>query len=70
MFLTRMTTLPFLLLLLSSFVIFDIAYALILCPLCMSNSLWNILMILSSNEENDQMTCHIHKNDIFGFFFF
>ena len=33
---TRMTTLPFLLLELSPFVIFDSDYALILCPLCKS----------------------------------
>ena len=50
----RMTTLPFLLLTLSPFVIFDSDYALILCPLCKLNTLWNILMILGSNEEQDQ----------------
>ena len=59
MLLTRMTTLPSLLLLLSPFVIFDTEYAFILCPLCKSNTLWNILMILGSNEEEDQTTCHI-----------
>ena len=42
----RMITLPFLLLTLSPFVIFDSDYALILCVLCMSNTLWNIFMIL------------------------
>ena len=51
MFLTRMTTLPFLLLLLSPFVIFDSDYALISCLLFKLNTLWNILMILDSNEE-------------------
>ena len=43
---TRMTTLPFLLLPLSPFVIFDSDYALISCPLCNSNTLWNISMVL------------------------
>ena len=56
-----MTTLLFLLLLLSRFLIFDSDYALISCPLCKSNILWNILMILDSNEEQDQTTCHIQK---------
>ena len=40
---TRMTTLPFLLLALSPFVIFDSDYALISCQLCKWNTLWNIL---------------------------
>ena len=39
---TRMTTLPFLLLALSPFVIFDSDNPLILCPLCKSKTLWNI----------------------------
>ena len=56
-----MTTLPFLLLALSTFVIFDSDYALISCPLCKSKTLWNILMILGSNEEQDQTTCHIQE---------
>ena len=56
---TRMINLPFLLLALSSFVIFDIDYALILCPLCKSNTLWNILMILGRNVEQDETTRHI-----------
>ena len=51
----RMTTLPFLLLVLSPFVIFDSDYPLILCLLCKSNTLWNILMILGRNVEEDQM---------------
>ena len=42
----EMMTLPFLLLVLSPFVIFHIDYALILCPLCKSDTVWNILMIL------------------------
>ena len=64
----RMTTQSFLFLALSPLVIFDSDYALILCPLCKSNTLWNILMILGSNEEQDQETCH--KNDTVGFFFY
>ena len=43
--------LPFLLLSLSPFVIYDSDYALILFPLCKLNTLWNILMILGSNVE-------------------
>ena len=42
---TRIITLPFLLLALSPFVIFDSDYALISCPLCKSNTIWNIFMI-------------------------
>ena len=57
----RMTTLPFLLSALSPFVIFESDYALILCSLCKSNTLWNILMILGSNEEQDQTMCHIQE---------
>ena len=56
---TRMTTLPFLLLVLSPFVMFDSDYALISCPLCKSNSLWNILMILGRNVEQDKRTCSV-----------
>ena len=55
----RMTTLPFLLLALSPFVIFDRDYPLILCLLCKSKTLWNIFMILGRNVEQDQITCHI-----------
>ena len=55
----RMTTLPFLLLAFSPFVIFDRDYPLILCPLCKSKTLWNIFMILGRNVEQDQITCHI-----------
>ena len=53
---TRMTTLSFLLLALSPFVIFDTDYALTLCPLCKSNTLWNIFIILCRNVEQDKMT--------------
>ena len=48
---TRMTTLPFLLIALSPVVIFDSDYALISCPLCKSNTLWNSFMILGRNVE-------------------
>ena len=54
---TRMTTLPFLLLALSLFVIFDSDYALILCPHCKSNTLWNIFMILGRNVVQKETTC-------------
>ena len=58
---TRMTTLPFLLLLLSPFVIFDSDYAFILCLLCNSNTLWNILMVLGRNVEQDETTCCVQE---------
>ena len=58
---TRMTTLPFLLLALSPFLIFDRDYPLILCPLCKPKTLWNIFMILGRNVEQDQMTCRIQE---------
>ena len=51
---TRMTTLPFLFLVLSAFVIFDSDNLLISCPLCKSKTLWNIFMILGRNVEQDQ----------------
>ena len=50
-----MTTLPFLLLVLSPFVIFDSDYALITCPLCNSTTIWNILMVLGKNVEQDDV---------------
>ena len=49
----RMTTLPFLLLALSPFVMSDSDYPLISCPLCKSKTLWNIFMILGRNVEQD-----------------
>ena len=58
---TRMTTLPLLLLALSSFVISDSDYALISCPLCKSKTLWNIFMILGRNVEQDQTTCRVQE---------
>ena len=51
---TKMTTLAFLLLVLSPFVLF---LKLILCPLCNSNTLRNILMVFGRNEEQEEMTC-------------
>ena len=57
---TRITTLPFLLLPLSPFVIFDNDNALILWWLCKSNTLWNIL-ILGSNIEQDETTCYLQE---------
>ena len=53
---TRMTTLPFLLLALSSFVMSDSDYPLISCPLCKSKTLWNIFMILGRNVEPEYMS--------------
>ena len=50
---TRMTTLPFLLLALSPFVIFDSYNPLISCLLCKSKTLWNIFMIFHRNVEHD-----------------
>ena len=60
---TRMTTLPFLLLALSHFVMSDNDYSLILCLLCKSKTLWNIFMILSRNIEQDQMMCRIQNDN-------
>ena len=56
-----MTHLPFLLLALSPFVIFDSDYALISCPLCKLNTLWNILVILGRNVDQDEMTCCVQE---------
>ena len=58
---TRMKTLPFLLLALSPFVIFDSDYALFSCPICKSSTLWNIFMILGRNVEKDKTTCCIQE---------
>ena len=66
---TRMTTLPFLLLALSPFVIFDSDFALISCPLRTSNTLWNIFMILGRNVEKDRQRV-AYKNDNSGFLSF
>ena len=58
---TRMTTLPFLLLMLPPFVIFDSDNQLISCRLCKSKTLSNIFMKLGRNIEQDQVTCHIQE---------
>ena len=54
---TKMTTLPLILRGYLSFVKFDRDCALIFCQLCKSNALWNILIILGRNLEQDYMTC-------------
>ena len=56
---TRMATLPFLAL--SSFVIFDSDYPLILCLLCKSKTIWNIFMILGRNVEQNQTMCCVQE---------
>ena len=56
---TRMTTLPFLLLPLYSFVMFDSDYALLSCPFCKLSTLRNILMVLGRNIEHDETMCCI-----------
>ena len=53
MLLIRMTTLPFLLLALSPFVIFDSDNGLISCPPCKSKTLWNIFKVLGRNVEQN-----------------
>ena len=53
----RMTTLPFLLLVLSPFVMSDSDYPLISCRLGKSKTLWNIFMILVRNVEQNATTC-------------
>ena len=58
---TRMTTLPFLLLALSPFVMSDCDYPLISCPLCKSKTLWNIFVIIDTNVEQDQTTCYVQE---------
>ena len=49
----KMTTLPFLLLALSPFLMSHNDYPLVSCPLCKSKTLWNIFMILGRNVEQD-----------------
>ena len=58
---TRMTTLPFLLLALSPFVISPSDYPLILCPLCKSKTLWNIFMILGRVVEQEETMCPVKE---------
>ena len=57
----KMATLPFLLLGLSAFIIFDRDYALISFPLCKLNTLWNSFMILGRSVEQDEMTCCVQE---------
>ena len=52
-----MSTLLFLLLVLSSIVIFDSDNPLISCPLCKSKTLWDICMILGRNVEQYDVSC-------------
>ena len=54
---TRLTTLAFLLLELSYFVLFEK----ISCPLCILNTLWNISTVLGRNVEQDQTMCLIQE---------
>ena len=58
---TRMTTLTFLLLALSPFVMSDSDYPLISCPLCKSKTLWNIFMILGRSVEQDKTSCRVQE---------
>ena len=61
---TRMITLPFLLLVLSPFVIFDSDYPLISCLFCNANTLRNILMVLGRNVEQDESMCRIQERQL------
>ena len=56
-----MTTLVFLLLALPPFVMSDSDYPLISCLLCKSKTLWNIVIILGRNVEQDQMKCCVQE---------
>ena len=57
----KMTTLPFLLLVLYPFLMSDSDYPLISCLLCKSKTLWYIFMILGRNVEQDQTTCRVQE---------
>ena len=61
-----MTTLPFLILMLSLFVMSESDYPSISCPLCKSKTLSNIFMILGRNVEQDQTTCLNEYMKIYG----
>ena len=63
---TDMTTLSFLLLAFSPFVIFDSVNPLISCK---SKTRWNIFMIIGRNAEQDQKKCG-YKNDNSAFLTF
>ena len=58
---TRKTTLSFLLLALSPFVMFGSDNPLISRLLCKSKTLWNIFMILGRNVEQDHTTCRVQE---------
>ena len=58
---TSLTTLAFLLLALSPFIMSHSDYPLISCPLCKSKTLWNIFMILGRNVEEDHLTCRVQE---------
>ena len=55
---TRMTTLAFLLLELSTFVLFLKSIS---CQLGKSNAFWNILMISGRNVEQDETMCCVQE---------
>ena len=55
---TRMTTSTFLLLGLSPLLVFDFDF---LSLLCNTNTLRNILMMLGTNVEQDEMTCCVQE---------
>ena len=57
----KLTTLHFLLLVLSPFVIFDTEYALIFCCFCKLKPLWNIFMIHYRNVEQDEKMCQVQE---------
>ena len=63
------TTLPFLLLALSPFVISDSDYALILCPLCKSNTPLEYFMILDKNVEQEKDDLSRQRMTILAFLF-
>ena len=62
---TRMTSLAFLLLALTPFVMSDSDYPLISCLLCKSKTLWNIFMILGRNVVQDQTTSRTRMTTAF-----
>ena len=55
---TRMTTLAFLLLELSPLLMFEFDFLSLLCNM---NTLWNILMVLGTNVEQDEMMCCVQE---------
>ena len=55
---TRMTTLALLLLELSPLLVFEFDFLSLLCNM---NTLWNILLMLGTNVEQDELTCCIQE---------